>query len=91
VQLTFNDNILHSLLFRFGTTSAFTPLVFFSQFGQYKRSYGLNDAWQCWIIAFQQPCLSVGRSVEIDADLKDRMFCNPQVASEWCHVGVVKV
>jgi hypothetical protein len=90
MHLTFNDDILYSLLFRFGTASAFTPLVFLSKLWEHKWSYGLNDAWQCWIIAFQQPCLSVRGSVEIDADLEDRMLCNPQVASEWCHVKVLK-
>jgi hypothetical protein len=45
MQLTFDDDVLYSLLFRFGTTSASTPLVFLSELGQYKRSYSLNDAW----------------------------------------------
>ena len=45
MQLTFDHNVLYSFPLSFGTTPAFSSLIFLSKLRQDKRSYCLYYPW----------------------------------------------
>jgi hypothetical protein len=85
MQLTFDHNILDSLLLCLGTTPALPPLVLFPEFRKHEWSYSLDDARKGWVTALQQPSLCISGLVEVDADFQDGVLRDAQISSEWCH------
>jgi hypothetical protein len=87
-QHTFDHDILDTFFLRL-PCAAFSPFILFSQFGQYEWSYSFDYAWKRWVVAFQQPCLGICWTIQINADFKDRVLCDAQVSSEWGHVSIM--
>lgn len=87
VLLTFNDDILDAFLLGFGTALALAPLVLLAEFGKHQWPHGLDDARQSWVVAFQEPCIGIGGTVEVDAYFEHRVLRDPQVSSYRRHVG----
>lgn len=77
---TFSNYILD----RFALLAHPQSLILLPQFGQNQRSNGLNDAREDRVTRIEKPS-TVGRSVQVDAALKDGVFADAQVASNRGH------